>query len=95
MLSMIDYKTLNDHGPAKSNKIVAMHLQVLPQTIPLLWQLNNHKHVGSISELLRCFTITVVNFNLLHTQIFRQWRKSHSLLDDLRIREQSVVFTCI
>ena len=31
-----------------------MRLQVLPQNIPLLWQLINHKHSVSIPELLRC-----------------------------------------
>ena len=37
-----------------------MHLPVLPQTITLLWQLNNHKHIDSISELVRCQTVIVV-----------------------------------
>ena len=46
------------------------HLQVLPQTIPFPKQLNNHKHIGSISVSLS--TIIVVNFNLKHLQIFRQ-----------------------
>ena len=61
-----------------------MHLQVLPQNSPLLWQLIDHKHIVSIPELLRCYTIIMVNFKQMHTQIFRLWRKSHSLLDDPR-----------
>ena len=40
-----------------------MRLQGLPQSIPLLWQLINHKHIVSILELLRCHTIITVNFN--------------------------------
>ena len=63
MLSTSKNKTLNDHGYAKYNVNVAMHLQVLPQNILLLWQLINHKHIVSISELLRCYTIIMVNFN--------------------------------
>ena len=62
-----------------------MHLQVPPQNNPLLWQLNSHKHIGSIPELLRCCTITVVTMNLMCVQVFRLRRKSHSLLDDPRI----------
>ena len=38
-----------------------MHLEVLQRNIPLLWQLNNHKHIVSIPELLRCHTIILVN----------------------------------
>ena len=62
-------KTLNDRGYAKNNVNVAMHLQVLPQNIPLLWQLVNHKHIVYIPELLRYYTIIMVNFNQMHTQI--------------------------
>ena len=40
-----------------------MHLQVLPENIPLLWQLINHKHIAYIPELLRYHTIIMVNFN--------------------------------
>ena len=40
-----------------------MRLQVLPQNIPLLWQLINHKHIVYIPELLRCHTIIQVIFN--------------------------------
>ena len=47
----------------KNNINVAMCLQALPQNIPLLWQLINHKHIVSISELLRCYTIIMVNLN--------------------------------
>ena len=57
-------------GYAKNSVNVAMHLQVLPQNIPLLWQLINHKHIVYIPELLRCYTISMVNFNEIHTQIF-------------------------
>ena len=46
-----------------NNRNVAMRLQVLPQNIPLLWQLINHKHIVYIPELLRCHTIIMVNFN--------------------------------
>ena len=38
-------------------------LKVLPQNIPLLWQLINHKHIAYIPELLRYHTIIMVNFN--------------------------------
>ena len=55
---------------AKNSENVAMHLQVLPQNIPLLWQLISHKHIVYIPELLRCYTISMVNLNLIHTQIF-------------------------
>ena len=48
-----------------------VHLQVLPLHIPLLWQLTTHKHIVSIPELLRCHTIIMVNFNIMHTQNFR------------------------
>ena len=41
-------------GMQKVKKNMAMHLQVLPLNIPFLSQLNNHKHIGSISELVRC-----------------------------------------
>ena len=61
-----------------------MHLQVPPQNNPLLWQLNSHKHIGSIPELLRCCIIIVVTLNLMCVQVFRLPRKSHSLLDDPR-----------
>ena len=61
---------------------VTMRHQDLPRTIPLIWQLNTHKHIGSIPELLRCHTGIVVT---LHTLNFRVWRKSNSLLDDLCI----------
>ena len=40
-----------------------MHLLVLPQNTLLLWQLYNHKHIGSIPELLICHTIIVMTFN--------------------------------
>ena len=40
-----------------------MRLQVLPQNILLLWQLINHEHIVYITELLRCHTIIMVNFN--------------------------------
>ena len=50
-------------GYPKNSVNVAMHLQVLPQNIPLLWQLIIHKHIVYISELLRCYTISMVNFN--------------------------------
>ena len=63
MLPMSENKRLNDHGYAKNNVNVTMHLQVLPQNIPLLWQLINYKHIIYISELLRCYTIIMVNFN--------------------------------
>ena len=48
---------------AKNSVNVAMPIQVLPQNIPLLWQLINHKHVVYYPELLRCNTISMVNFN--------------------------------
>ena len=56
-------KTLKDGGFAKNNINVAMSLQALPQNIPLLGQLINHKYIVSISELLRCHTIIMMNFN--------------------------------
>ena len=71
----------------ESNDNVAMHLQVPPQNTPLLWQLNSHKHISSIPELLRCCTIIVVTLNLMYVQVFKLRRKSHSLLDDPRIFE--------
>ena len=48
---------------AKNSVNVAMHFQVLPQNIPLLWQLINHKHIVYIPDLLRCYTISMVNLN--------------------------------
>ena len=48
---------------AKNSVNVAMNLQVLPQNIPLLWQLINHMHIVYVPELLRCYTIGMVNFN--------------------------------
>ena len=62
-----------------------MHPQVPPQNTPLLWQLNSHKHISSIPELLRCCTIIVVTLNLMFVQVLKLRRKSHSLLDDPRI----------
>ena len=56
-------KTLKDGGYAKNNINVAMSLQALPQNIPLPWQLINPKYIVSISELPRCHTIIMVNFN--------------------------------
>ena len=50
-------------GYAKNSVNVAMHLQVLPQNISLLWQLINHNHIVYIPELLRCYAISIVNFN--------------------------------
>ena len=44
--------TLINRGYAKNNENVAMHLHVLPQNIPLLWRLINHKHIVYILELL-------------------------------------------
>ena len=66
-------KDLHDRWYAKSNENVAMHLQVPPQNTPLLWQLNGHKHIGSILELLRCRIIIVVTLNLMYeyVQVFR------------------------
>ena len=61
-----------------------MHLRVPPLKTPLLWQLNSHKNIGSLSKLLRCCTIIVVTLNLMYVQVFRLRRKSHSLLDDPR-----------
>ena len=61
-----------------------MHLQVPPQNTQLLWQLNSHKHISSIPEMLRCCTIIVVTLNLMYVQVFKLRRKSHSLLDDPR-----------
>ena len=40
-----------------------MRLQIFQQNILLLWKLNNNKHIGYITELLRCHTIIVVTFN--------------------------------
>ena len=57
------YTTLNDRGYAKNNVNVAMYLPGLSQNIQLLWQLIDHKHIVSIPELLRCYTIIMVNFN--------------------------------
>ena len=76
---------MHDRLYAKSNENVAMHLQVPPQNTPLLWQLNSHKHIGSIAELLRCHTIIIVTMNFMYVKVFRLRRKSHSLLDDPRI----------
>ena len=56
--------------------------QVPPQNTPLLWQLNSHKRIGSIPELLRCRTIIVVTLNLMYVHVFRLQRKPLSLLDD-------------
>ena len=50
-------------GYAKNSANMAMHLQVLLQNILLLWQLIYHKHIVYIPELLRCYTISMVNFN--------------------------------
>ena len=47
----------------QKNVNVAMRLQVLPQSVLLLWQLISHKHSISIPELLRCYTIIMMNFN--------------------------------
>ena len=55
--------TLIYRGYAKNSVNVAIHLQVLPQNIPLLWQLINHRHIVYIPELLRFHTINMVNFN--------------------------------
>ena len=86
MPSMFENKRLcMTDGKQKSNDNVAMHLQVPPQNTLLLWQLNSHKHIGSIPELLRCCTIIVVTLNLMYEQVFSLGRKSHSLLDDPRI----------
>ena len=67
---MSENKTFNNRGYSKNNVNVAMRLQVLPQNIPLLWQLINHKHIVYIPELLRCHTIIMVHFNEMHTQVF-------------------------
>ena len=56
---------------SKNNENVAVHLQVLPQNILLLWQLIKHKHVVSIPEWLRCHTIIMVNLNQMHIQNVR------------------------
>ena len=63
MLPMSENKRLNNRGYANNSVNVAIHLQVLPQNIPLLWQLINHKHIVYIPEFLRCYTIILVNFN--------------------------------
>ena len=55
--------TFKNRGYLKNNVNVAMRLQVLPQNIPLLWQLINHIHIVYIPELLRCHTIIKMNFN--------------------------------
>ena len=44
---------------AKNTTNAAMHLEVLQQNIPLLWQLINHKHIVSIPEFIRCHTIII------------------------------------
>ena len=59
-MSVIENKRLNYHRYATNNINVAMHLQVLPQNIPLLWQLINYKHIVSIPGLLRCHTIIML-----------------------------------
>ena len=63
MLLMSKSKTLNDRGYAKNSVNVAVHIQVLLQNAPLLWQLINHKNIVYIPELLSCYTISMVNFN--------------------------------
>ena len=80
---MIENKRLWMTVPfAKYNTNVAMYLQVLnKRNITFLWQLINHKYIVTVSELLMCHTIIMVNFNWMNTQIFRLWRKSHSSLD--------------
>ena len=50
-----------------------MHLQVLPQNIPLLWQLINHKHIVYIPELLRCYTVSMVNFRKTFSKFYRRY----------------------
>ena len=62
-----------------------MHLQVPPQNTPLLWQLNSHKRISSIPELLRCCSIIVVTLNFMYVLVFNLRGKSHSLLDDPRM----------
>ena len=62
-------------GMQKTNINMVMCLQVLPQNILLLWQLINHNHFVSISELLRCHTIIVVNLTKC-TQRFSDYDKS-------------------
>ena len=70
---MIEIKRLNDHGYAKNSLYMAMRLQVLPQNIPLLWQLINHKYIVSVPELLTWHTINIImaNFNKMQTHICR------------------------
>ena len=84
MSSMFENKRLNDRWYVKSNENVAKHLQVPPQNTPFLWQLNSHKHIGSIPELLTSRTIIVMTLTLMYVQVFRLRRRSHSLLDDPR-----------
>ena len=67
---MSENKRLSITVGIQNNVNVAMHLQILLQNIPLLWQLINHKHIVYIPELLRCHTIIMVNFNLMHAQVF-------------------------
>ena len=62
-----------------------MHLQVLPQNIPLLWQLINHKDILSIPELLRCLYYYYYGEFYLHAHTdFQTMKKVSSLLDDPR-----------
>ena len=61
--SSVTLYNLAKRARGKYYKNVAMHLQVLPQNTLLLWQLYNHKHIGSIPELLIvCHTIIVMTF---------------------------------
>ena len=62
-------------GYAKNSVKVAMHLQVLPQNILLLWQRINHKHIVYIPELLRCYTISMVILNK-YTHRFSNYEES-------------------
>ena len=45
---------MNDRGHAKRNQNVALRHRVFPLKSVLLCQLNIHRHIGSITELLRC-----------------------------------------
>ena len=68
MTAMFENKRLCMTGGKQK---VAMHLRVLPQNTPLIWQLNRNKHIGSIPELLRCCKIIVVTVDIMYVQVFR------------------------
>ena len=90
------FENKSDPRFAQSNDNVVMRLQVPLQNVPL----NNHKHIGSIPELLRCHCgyLTVcmyIDFKTMKKVSFFIVRLSYMInLENVKCDVNGIMITC-